>query len=91
MLRLKETSQFRKDIKHAMKRKKNLGLLQDIISTLIERKPLDPKYQDHPLRGPFSGFRECHIENDWLLMYAVDEDDLVLTALRTGTHSDLFG
>jgi mRNA interferase YafQ len=64
--------------------------LNNIINTLLEEKPLDPKYRDHPLTGDYAGFRECHVQPDWLLIYTVDKGQLVLTASRTGTHSDLF-
>ncbi|MDR2649832.1 MAG: type II toxin-antitoxin system YafQ family toxin [Clostridiales bacterium] len=90
LLELKKTSQFRKDLKRVVKRNLNIDLLDDIIQTLRERKPLDPKYRDHDLTGYYAGFRECHIGPDWLLIYLVDGKNLVLTASRTGTHSDLF-
>ena len=67
-----------------------MGLLDDVILTLLEQKPLVPKHRDHALTGNFTGFRECHVLPDWLLMYKVDEGQLILTASRTGTHSDLF-
>ena len=90
LLELKKTSQFRKDLKRVVKRSLNVDLLDEIIQTLRERKPLDPKHRDHALTGDFSGFRECHIRPDWLLIYMVDGKNLILTASRTGTHSDLF-
>ena len=68
-----------------------MTLLDTIIQTLLEEKPLDPKHRDHPLIGDYIGFRECHILGDWLLVYVVDKGQLILTASRTGTHSDLFG
>ena len=67
-----------------------MGLLDEVIQTLIEEKPLDPKHRDHELLGRYDGFRECHIQPDWLLIYARDNEQLVLTATRTGSHSDLF-
>jgi mRNA interferase YafQ len=90
MLTLKETGKFRKDVKRMVKRGKNLSLLDAVISTLLEEKPLSERQKDHRLKGELSGFRECHIENDWLLMYTVDKGSLVLTASRTGAHSDIF-
>jgi len=90
LLELKKTSQFRKDLKRVVKRRLNTDLLDEIIQTLRERKPLDPKYRDHALTGDYAGFRECHIQPDWLLIYMVDGKNLILTASRTGTHSDLF-
>ena len=60
-----------------------------VIDTLLEEKPLDKQFRDHPLTGNYAGFRECHIQPDWLFIYAVQNDTLILTASRTGTHSDL--
>jgi mRNA interferase YafQ len=57
---------------------------------LLEEKPLDPKYKDHPLTGDYDGFRECHVMPDWLLIYAVHREMLILAVSRTGTHADLF-
>ena len=90
MLILRMTSKFRKDYKLAKKRGLDLGLLEEVIDQLLNEKPLDKKYRDHALTGNYIGFRECHIQPDWLLIYAVDQGQLVLTAARTGTHSDLF-
>ena len=90
MLKLQTTSKFRKDYKLAKKRGLDIDLLEQVIDLLLEEKPLDKKYKDHPLTGNYIGFRECHIQPDWLLIYAVDQGQLVLTASRTGTHSDLF-
>lgn len=90
MLKLRTTSKFRKDYKLAKKRGLDIILLEQVIDQLLEEKPLDKKHKDHPLTGNYVGFRECHIQPDWLLIYAVDHGQLVLTASRTGTHSDLF-
>ena len=90
LLELKKTSQFRKDLKRVVKRRLDIDLMDEIIQTLRERKPLNPKYRDHALTGDYAGFRECHIQPDWLLIYMVDGKNLILTASRTGTHSDLF-
>ena len=90
MLILRTTSKFRKDYKLAKKRGLDLGFLEEVIDQLLNEKPLDKKYRDHALTGNYRGFRECHIQPDWLLIYAVDQGQLVLTAARTGTHSDLF-
>ena len=90
LLELKKTSQFRKDLKRVVKRSLNIDLLDEVIQTLCERKPLEPKYRDHALMGDYAGFRECHIQPDWLLIYLIDGKNLILTASRTGTHSDLF-
>jgi len=90
MLTLHTTNQFRKDEKLARKRGLNVALLKSVIQTLLEEKPLAPKHKDHPLVGNYIGFRECHILPNWLLIYAVDKGRLILTASRTGTHTDLF-
>lgn len=90
MLQLVTTTQFRKDIKHAKKRGLNLKKLETILDTLQREEPLDEKHRDHALVGNYLGFRECHIEPDWLLVYAIDKGQLILTASRTGSHSDLF-
>ncbi len=90
MLSLKTTSKFRKDYKLVKKRGLNLELLEEVIDTLLTEKTLDPKYKDHTLIGNYAGFRECRILADWLLIYCIDKEMLILTASRTGTHSALF-
>ena len=90
MLEFETTTQFRKDYKRIEKRKYDLSLMDEVVQTLLEEKPLDPKHRDHALSGNYSGHRECHILNDWLLIYRIERANLVLVATRTGTHSDLF-
>ena len=90
-LQLQWTAQFKKDYKLALKRGRNIAALDDTIRMLADRRTLPPKFNDHALTGNFKGFRECHIEPDWLLVYAVQNNVLTLTLSRTGTHSDLFG
>ena len=85
------TNQFKKDYKRAIRRKKNIELLDDIIRKLSKNEALPEKNKDHALSGNWSGYRECHIQPDWLLVYYIENDILVLTLVRTGTHSDLFG
>ena len=85
------TSQFKKDYKQAMKRHFRIELLDDIIRTLSEGNALPPENRDHILTGNWSDHRECHIQPDWLLIYRIEDEVLVLTLSRTGTHSDLFG
>ena len=89
-LRLVPTSQFKKDYKRARKRGLDLGELQEVLGKLCAEELLEERYRDHALTGRYEGFRECHVRPDWLLVYAVDQDRLVLVASRTGTHSDLF-
>lgn len=90
MLTLQATTQFRKDYKLAKKRGLNMALLESVLSTLLARNALAPKYRDHALVGSYKDFRECHIQPDWLLIYRVDAEALVLVAVRTGSHADLF-
>ncbi|MCL1872685.1 MAG: type II toxin-antitoxin system YafQ family toxin [Clostridiales bacterium] len=72
------------------KRGANMDLLDEVIILLRERKSLPEKYNDHPLTGNWSGHRDCHIQPDWLLIYRIDNDALIMTATRTGTHSEIF-
>ena len=90
-LQVQWTTQFKKDYKLAIKRGRNICELDDTIRMLANEIPLPQKYSDHALTGSFRGFRECHVEPDWLLIYAVEKNVLTLTLSRTGTHSDLFG
>ena len=87
---LKYTSRFKKDFKQAKKQKKDIEKLFDVIDRIANGEKLEAKWKDHALSGDYSGARECHIEPDWLLIYEVFEDTLVLSLLRTGSHSDLF-
>ena len=88
---VKFTTQFKKDYKLAIKRGMKTALLDAVITDLANGVPLPEKSSDHALGGNWVGHRECHILPDWLLLYRVDGDVLVLTLTRTGTHSDLFG
>lgn len=88
---VKPTSQFKKDYKQAIKRGLKIKLLEDVITNLAMGEALPEKNKDHTLTGNWAGHRECHIQPDWLLVYRIEEDVLVLTLTRTGTHSDLFG
>jgi len=84
------TGRFKKDLKVIMRRGYNVQLLQDVVSQLAAGDPLPEKNRDHALSGNWTGPRECHITSDWLLVYTIDDDILVLILTRTGTHSDLF-
>ena len=84
------TSQFKKDYKLAIKRGYRIEELDRVITMLANNLILPVKYKDHELSGVWKGFRECHIEPDWLLIYRVINNDLILTLIRTGSHSDLF-
>jgi mRNA interferase YafQ len=81
-------AQFRRDVKLAQKRGKDMSKLREVILLLTGGRPLPPRFRDHPLTGDWKHYRDCHIEPDWLLIYKIDGDDLYL--VRTGTHSDLF-
>jgi mRNA interferase YafQ len=83
------SAQFRRDVKRAERRGKDMGRLRALVSLLCEGAPLPPRYRDHALKGTWAGWRDAHIEPDWLLLYCVAGDDLLLA--RTGTHADLFG
>lgn len=72
------------------KRGMDISLLDEVVNTLRQGKKLDEKYHDHGLSGNFEGFRECHIKPDWLLVYLIDNDILILTLVDTGSHSDIF-
>ncbi len=82
------SGQFKRDVKRAGKRGKDMSKLRALLQILIEEQPLPERYRDHPLKGQWSGYRDAHIEPDWLLLYRVEGDELQL--IRTGTHADLF-
>ena len=83
-----QTKQFKKDVKRMRKRGKDLEKVKAVIDLLVDEEPLPPKNRDHKLGGNWIGRRDCHIEPDWILIYKLTEDELLLE--RTGTHSDLF-
>ena len=82
------SSQFKRDVKKAGKRGKDLEKLRVLLSLLIQGKSLPPEYQDYPLKGNWKGYRDAHIEPDWLLIYKADDKNLWLA--RTGTHAEIF-
>ena len=84
------TTKFKKHYKRAIKRGLKMELLEQVVELLSMGKPLPDKNRDHDLSGDWVGHRECHIQPDWLLIYRIKDDVLVLTLARTGTHSDLF-
>ena len=81
-------TQFKRDVKLAAKRGKDMTKLRDLILLLAGETPLPSRYKDHPLSGEWKHHRDSHIEPDWLLLYKIDDNDLYL--VRTGTHADLF-
>ena len=90
MLEIVASNRFKKDLKQAIKHKYKMELMQEVVDKLAAGESLDEKYRDHPLLGDYVGMRECHITPDWLLIYQVRENEVVLFLSRTGTHSDLF-
>ena len=88
------TNKFRKSVKRCYSRNLDLDLLESVIFTLAQGKPLDPKHYPHPLKGftprPNEKVMECHIQPDWLLIWTQNETGLILLFVNTGTHSDLF-
>jgi len=84
------SNRFKKDVKLAVKRGKDLEKLSAVVELLCEGKPLPKQYKDHPLAGDYSGFRDCHIEPDWVMIYRIENSQLQLVLARTGTHADLF-
>jgi mRNA interferase YafQ len=87
---VKFTNQFKKDLKLPKKQNKNLDKLFEVVNILAEGGTLDARYRDHDLLGNYKGTRECHIEPDWLLVYEIKDEVLVLMLYRLGTHSELF-
>ena len=85
-----ETNKFKNSLKRCAKRGYNKNLLKEVIYKLANGQKLEPKYNDHKLHGKYKDCRECHIEPDWLLVYKIEDDKLILTLTNTGTHSDLF-
>lgn len=88
MLTPVRSGRFKKDVKLAEKRGKDLTKLRNILLLLLDGAALPPDYRDHPLKGEWKGFRDLHIEPDWLLIYRIEGEELQLA--RTGSHADLF-
>lgn len=91
MYKIVYTNRMKKGAKLMKKRGKDISKLVNVLSLLASGSPLPVQYKDHSLTGSLQDFRECHIEPDWLLMYQIYEDTLVLSATATGSHADLFG
>lgn len=90
MLKIQYHTKFKKDYKRIRKRGYDIAKLEKVILLLANNQELPPEYKDHALTGNFASFRECHITPDWLLIYTIQEQELILVLSRTGTHSDLF-
>ena len=87
---VKFTSTYKKNYRLMKKRGMDLSLLDNVVEELCQGNTLDEKYKDHILKGEYTGFHECHIKPDWLLIYLIEDDILTLTLVNTGSHSDLF-
>lgn len=90
MLTIKYHTMFKKDFKRIKKRGYDISRLEKIVELLANEVPLPEQFKDHNISGNYNGFRECHIAPDWLLIYQVNNNELVLVLSRTGSHSDLF-
>jgi len=83
------TSKYRKDRKRLIRRGLDMTKLDAVIKKLANGEKLEPKYRDHALAGSFKNYRDCHIEPDWVLIYKIDNDQLILVLSETGSHADL--
>jgi mRNA interferase YafQ len=90
MLKIILSNQFKKDLRLAAKRGYKLELLEKVVDKIGNNIKLENKYKDYSLSGQYVGFKECYILPDWLLVYRIDNDNLILFLSRTGSHSDLF-
>lgn len=90
LYKVEHSAKFNRQLKKARKRGYDMDKLKHVVDTLASGEKLAPKHRDHPLIGDFNGFRECHITPDWLLIYKIEANVLILVLHRTGTHSDLF-
>lgn len=90
MLKIKYEKKFKKDYKAILKRGYNQEDFKCVLNYLVNNQKLPAKYKDHELKGEYKGLRECHIKTDWLLIYCINDNELTLYLMRTGTHSDLF-
>ena len=89
MLKIRYLRKFKRDLKRLQKQGKNMEKLKTVIRLLCEGKKLPSKYSDHPLKGEWADFRDCHIEPDWVLIYRIEQEELLLVLARTGSHSEL--
>ncbi|RLT45562.1 MAG: type II toxin-antitoxin system YafQ family toxin [Chloroflexi bacterium] len=88
-LKIRQSTQFRRDVKRLGRQGADLSLLEPVITKLIAQESLEEKYRDHPLTSNWRGYRDCHLQPDWLLIYRIYDDELQL--IRTGSHAELFG
>jgi len=90
LYKIKRSTAFKQEVKKVRKRGYDMTLLDYVVDILAMGKQLPPSYKDHALIGNWKGYRECHVAPDWLLIYKIEDNVLILTLQRTGTHSDLF-
>ena len=90
MLKIEISTKFKRQYKLFIKRGYNISKLDEVIDILVNNKALPLKHKDHALKGVYQGYRDCHIEPDWILIYKIDNHKLILYLFRTGTHGDLF-
>jgi len=83
------TNRIKRQLKNLEKRGYDMSLFKDVVSMLLDGKPLPLKYRDHSLRGDKRGYRDCHIQPDWVLIYKINKDVLTLVLSETGTHADI--
>ena len=86
---IRQTSRYKKSLKLMLKRGKDIKKITKVVRMLAQGETLPPQHKDHPLIGDYAGSRDCHIENDWVLIYKIVDSLLILTLADTGTHSDL--
>jgi mRNA interferase YafQ len=90
MLHPSKTKKFEKDQEKARKQNRDFKELLKVMEKLIKEEPLDPKYKDHPLKGKWVGCRDCHVQNDWVLIYRINDKEKTIRFERIGSHSELF-
>ena len=90
MLEVVLSNRFKRDLKRVARRSYDMAALEQVVNALAARQPLDAAKRDHALTGNWTGYRECHILPDWLLIYRAEDEALILLLMRTGTHADLF-
>jgi len=90
VLKIQTTNQFERDYKRITRQGKDINKLTTIMDAIAQQDYLDKRYRDHKLKGDYIGYRECHIEPDWLLIYRIDQNDKTVIFVRTGSHSELF-
>jgi len=85
---VRKQAQFKKSLKRMLRRGKDIAKMTKVVLMLANGEALPAKYKDHPLTGNLVGLRDCHIENDWVLLYYYEHDKLILVLSDTGSHSD---